>query len=171
MPRLTYAIGAAAAVAALALSAATVVPATAADRPDSSPKTTYYLSLGDSLSAGDQPNAKGVTLPTNQGYADQLYNTIKSAHPGLRLWKLGCPGETSATLNKGGICGYKGEERYSLNADKGSQLAAALRFLRGERPESLPHAHLNRRDRQLPDPGVPCHPEEPGRDAREAARG
>ncbi len=137
MPRLTHAIGAAAAAAALALSVAAAVPAAAADRPDSSPKTTYYLSLGDSLSVGDQPNAKGVTLPTNEGYADQLYNTIKRAHPGLRLWKLGCPGETSKTLNKGGICGYKGEARYSLGADKGSQLAAALRFLavhRGEVP-------------------------------------
>jgi lysophospholipase L1-like esterase len=135
MPSLTRAIGAAAAVAALALSAAAAVPAAAADRPDSSPKPTYYLSLGDSLSVGDQPNAKGVTLPTNEGYADQLYNTIKRAHPGLRLWKVGCPGETSKTLNLGGICGYKGDARYSLTADKGVQLIAALNFLRSHRGE------------------------------------
>jgi lysophospholipase L1-like esterase len=135
MPRLTQAIGVATAAAALALTAAAAVPAAAANRPDSTPKTTYYLALGDSLSVGDQPNAKGVTLPTDQGYADQLYNTIKRVHPGLRLYKLGCPGDTSATFNVGGLCGYKGDERYSLNADKGSQLGAALAFLSSHRGE------------------------------------
>jgi lysophospholipase L1-like esterase len=133
MPRLTYVIGAAAAVAALALSAAAAVPATAADRPDSTPKTTYYLALGDSLSVGDQPNAKGGTFPTDQGYADQLYNYLRRANPGLRLYKLGCPGDTTHTLNLGGICGYKGDKRYSLSADKGVQLSAALGFLRSHR--------------------------------------
>jgi lysophospholipase L1-like esterase len=130
MARLTLAIGAAAAAAALTLTTATVVPAAAADRPDSTPKTTYYLSLGDSLSVGDQPNAKGVTLPTDQGYANQLYNYLKRANPGLRLYELGCPGDTTHTLNLGGICGYKGDERYSLSADKGVQLSAALDFLK-----------------------------------------
>jgi lysophospholipase L1-like esterase len=137
MPRLTHAIGAAAAAAALALSVAAAVPAAAASRPDSSPKITYYLSLGDSLSVGDQPNAKGVTLPTNQGYADQLYNALRRTDPGLRLYKLGCPGETSKTLNLGKICGYKGDERYSLDAGKGTQLAAALAFLKAH-PGQVP---------------------------------
>jgi len=35
----------------------------------------YYLALGDSLSQGQQPNLKGVTSNTNEGYADDLYQT------------------------------------------------------------------------------------------------
>ncbi len=134
MPRLTYAIAAAAAALALTATAATAVPAVAAQRSataHSSPQ--YYLSLGDSLSVGDQPNAKGVTLPTNQGYADQLYSVLKGANANLRLEKLGCPGETTHTFNLGGICGYKGDVRYSLTAHTGAQLAAAIAFLRAHK--------------------------------------
>ena len=128
MPRLTHVIATAAA--ALALTAAVAVPAAAADRPTAAPKgAEYYLSLGDSLSVGVQPNAKGVDLETDQGYADQLYKILKGANSDLQLVKLGCPGETSATLNKGGLCSYKADERVSLTAPSGSQLAAALAFL------------------------------------------
>jgi lysophospholipase L1-like esterase len=136
MPRLVYAIGAAAAAAALALSTAvtTALPATAAaaEQP-STTHATYYLALGDSLSVGDQPNAKGVTLPTSHGYADQLYATLHKTDASLHFYKLGCPGETSATMNKGGVCGYKGDDRYSLTARKGNQLAAALDFIQRHR--------------------------------------
>ncbi len=132
MPRLTHVIAAAAASAVM-LTATAAVPAVAAQRPSRHPNPEYYLSLGDSLSVGDQPNAEGVTLPTNQGYADQLYSVLSRTDRNLRLAKLGCPGETSATFNKGGICGYNGDERYSLTADKGSQLAAALAFLKAHR--------------------------------------
>ena len=91
------------------------------------------VALGDSLSVGDQPNAQGVTLPTNQGYPDQLSAALRRHDRDLRLAKLGCPGETTGTLNHGGICGYAGDERYSLTAGKGTQLAAALAFLRAHR--------------------------------------
>jgi lysophospholipase L1-like esterase len=131
MPRLTYALGAAAA--ALALTAAVTTPAVAAQRPDSHFGGEYYLSLGDSLSVGDQPNAQGVTLPTDQGYADQLYTALQRTDRDLRLVKLGCPGETAATLVNGGICGYAGDRRYSLTADAGTQLSAALAFLHAHR--------------------------------------
>jgi lysophospholipase L1-like esterase len=136
MPRLRHAIGAAAAALALTATAATAAtPASAAQRPDSHRGGEYYLSLGDSLSVGDQPNAQGVTLPTDQGYADQLYTALQRSDRDLRLVKLGCPGETSATLVDGGICGYAGDRRYSLTADSGTQLSAALAFL---------HAHRDR---------------------------
>jgi lysophospholipase L1-like esterase len=128
MPRLIHAIAIAAA--ALALTATVTVPAVAAQRTTAPKGTEYYLALGDSLSVGDQPNAKGVTLPTDQGYADQLYAVLKRADSGLKLAKLGCPGETTGTLNKGGICGYKGDGRISLTKPAGSQLAAALAFLK-----------------------------------------
>lgn len=132
MLRLTYAIGAAAA--ALALTVAATVPAVAdQQRPDGHHGGEYYLSLGDSLSVGDQPNAQGTTLPTDQGYADQLYAVLRHSDHDLRLAKLGCPGETSGTLVNGGICGYAGDQRYSLTADTGTQLSAALAFLRAHR--------------------------------------
>jgi lysophospholipase L1-like esterase len=84
---------------------------------------TYYLALGDSLSQGVQPDRAGTSVETGQGYANQLYAMLRPAHPGLRLVKLGCPGETTATMIHGGICRYAG----------GSQLAAAVAFLSAHR--------------------------------------
>jgi lysophospholipase L1-like esterase len=89
------------------------------------PPVSYYLALGDSLAVGVQPDAAGTSVETRRGYADQLYATLRRSHPGLRLVKLGCPGETTATMMNGGICAYRG----------GSQLAAAVSFL---------HAHQAR---------------------------
>jgi lysophospholipase L1-like esterase len=134
MSRLPFALAVASA---LALTAAAAIPAAAAvpvhRGSDGHHGPQYYLSLGDSLSVGDQPNAQGATLPTDQGYADQLYAMLRRDDRDLRLVKLGCPGETTTTLNAGGICGYAGDQRYSLTAGTGSQLAAALEFLREHR--------------------------------------
>jgi lysophospholipase L1-like esterase len=140
MVRLTRAIATAAT--AIALAAATAVPAMAAQRTAAAPKGEYYLSLGDSLSVGDQPNAKGVTLPTDAGYADQLSAMLNPSDRDLSLVKLGCPGETSVTLMKGGICGYKGAHRFSLTGRTGSQLAAALLFLKFH-PTTVPLITIN----------------------------
>jgi len=84
---------------------------------------SYYLALGDSLARGVQPNAAGVSVPTRQGDPHQLYAVLHRAAPGLRLVKLGCPGETTGTMIHGGICSYPA----------GSQLAAAVSFLRAHR--------------------------------------
>jgi lysophospholipase L1-like esterase len=84
---------------------------------------TYYLALGDSLSQGVQPDAAGTSVETGQGYADQLYAMLRPGQPALKLVKLGCPGETTATMIHGGICRYPG----------GSQLAAAVAFLSAHR--------------------------------------
>jgi len=88
---------------------------------------SYYLALGDSLSQGVQPNATGASVETQQGYPDQLYAALRPRHPGLRLVKLGCPGETTSTMIDGGICHYPG----------GSQLADAAAFLRAHRGHVL----------------------------------
>ncbi len=84
----------------------------------------YYVSVGTSLSVGVQPNGEGVTLPTDDGYPDVLYDSIRTAFESvgnreLRLVKLGCPGETLDSFVNGGSCPY---------AD-GSQLDAAIDFL------------------------------------------
>jgi lysophospholipase L1-like esterase len=88
-------------------------------------RPTFYVALGTSLSVGVQPDAAGVSRPTADGYADQLYAALAPATPGLRLHPLGCPGETSATMLAGGLCHY----------EAGSQLAEAVRFLRAHRDE------------------------------------
>lgn len=90
------------------------------------PPVSYYLALGDSLSQGVQPDAAGVSVRTRYGYADQLYAALHRRQPGLRLVKLGCPGETTATMISGGICRYPG----------GSQLADAVSFLRAHRAQT-----------------------------------
>lgn len=86
----------------------------------------YYVSLGTSLSVGVQPNSSGITLPTNDGYADQLFDQIRPAFEAagtqpreLRLIKFGCPGETLDKMMNGGSCPYLA----------GSQLEAAVDFI------------------------------------------
>jgi len=88
---------------------------------------SYYLALGDSLSRGVQPNAAGTSVETAQGYPNLVYAQLLPGHPGLRLVQLGCPGETTQTMMHGGICHYPG----------GSQLAAAVAFLRAHRGHVL----------------------------------
>jgi lysophospholipase L1-like esterase len=108
-----------------------VVAVTACSGPVTSAGThapaSYYLALGDSLAQGVQPNATGVSVDTQQGYPDQVYAALHRGHPELRLVKLGCPGETTSTMINGGICRYAA----------GSQLAAAVAFLRAHRGHVL----------------------------------
>ena len=90
-------------------------------------KPRYYLALGDSLARGAQPfgpvgsNGLDQTIPTNQGYAIDLYAAEKHKIKGLKLKQLGCLGETTTTMIKGGIpdCHYAA----------GSQLKQAISFI------------------------------------------
>ena len=106
----------------IAFAVAVIAASVAACSAPASP-ASYYLALGDSLSQGVQPDAAGVSVETGQGYADQVYAALHPGHLALRLVKLGCPGETTSTMINGGICRYPG----------GSQLAAAVSFLRAHR--------------------------------------
>ena len=94
-------------------------PALAAHLSAATTTHSYYLSLGDSLAQGVQPNSSGVSVETKQGYPDQLFTALRLGNPSLRLVKLGCPGETTASMINGGICTYPA----------GSQLAQAAAFL------------------------------------------
>jgi len=114
-------IAATIAVAAVVTTAAMAggAPALAAHRPAATTANSFYLSLGDSLAQGVQPNAQGVSVKTRQGYPDQLFTALHLGNPALKLVKLGCPGETTGTMMNGGICTYPA----------GSQLAQAAAFL------------------------------------------
>jgi lysophospholipase L1-like esterase len=77
----------------------------------------YYISMGDSMATGGQLNPDtGLPHETNQGYADQIYRSLQRAHPKLKHIRIGCGGETAATLIQGGVCSY----------EHGSQLNEAL---------------------------------------------
>jgi lysophospholipase L1-like esterase len=78
---------------------------TTAEAASASPQ--FYLSLGDSLAQGVQPNATGQSVETNQGYADQLFQIERFHFRNLQLAKLGCPGESSTSFLTGGpFCAY-----------------------------------------------------------------
>jgi lysophospholipase L1-like esterase len=87
----------------------------------SSGSPSYYLAVGDSLAAGHQP----VPIPPpGKGYVDDVYASMLPSDPNLHLDNLGCVGETTTTMIKGGVCTYSGEA---------SQLDAALAFLKAHR--------------------------------------
>ena len=86
----------------------------------------YYLSLGDSLSVGVQPNSNGVLLPTGDGYPEQLFDSVRPVFEAagaqnreLELVEFGCPGETTDDMINGGGCLYIA----------GSQLDAAVDYM------------------------------------------
>jgi lysophospholipase L1-like esterase len=93
------------------------------------PAPRYYLALGDSLSQGVQPNVNGLSLETNQGYADQLYANLRGRIKNLKLVKMGCPGDTTTSMltGKGNAIAAK---FFKCNRTGGSQVKAAQRFLK-----------------------------------------
>ena len=134
IPRLPLAaVTAVTTVTAIAATALTACSGPAPSRPAAimapakAPPATYYLALGDSLARGVQPNAAGLSVETPDGYPDQVYAALHPGRPGLRLVKLGCPGETTVSMIDGGICRYQ----------EGSQLAAAVAFLQAHRGRVL----------------------------------
>jgi lysophospholipase L1-like esterase len=100
-------------------------------------KPKYYLALGDSLSVGVQPNSAGMSVETQHGYTNQLFAMKRRSIPGLRLYKLGCGGEDTASMLGTGpktFCQYTGDHRIGYSKRRrGSQIAAAEKFLREHR--------------------------------------
>ena len=78
-----------------------------------------YLAVGDSLAFGYQPD-----FNYDHGYADDFYSNLKSLGVS-KIANVGCPGETSTTLIKGG-CAYALLRKFPY---LGSQLNAALFYL------------------------------------------
>jgi lysophospholipase L1-like esterase len=95
-----------------------------------SARASYYLSVGDSLAQGFQPiggpHTNSAAAGYDQGYADQLFKLARDGRgEQLRLVKLGCGGETTATMIANSRCPY----------DTGSQLGDAAQFLDDHRGE------------------------------------
>ncbi|MDX2677445.1 SGNH/GDSL hydrolase family protein [Streptomyces soliscabiei] len=88
-----------------------------ADQAADGEDATYYISLGDSLASGYQPD---VDKDTDVAYTDQLYTQLKQRTPGLKHIRLGCTAETTESLINGGKCGYPNAK---------SQLDAALQAM------------------------------------------
>jgi lysophospholipase L1-like esterase len=86
---------------------------------------TYYVSLGDSLAAGTQPGH----LFTNESYTDQLFADLRATQPTLQHVKLGCPGETTASMITPDLP-FEGRNAHDpCQYPHGSQLAEAVNFL------------------------------------------
>lgn len=115
----SIAIAIAAALAVLA-TLTPLLPAHADDARTPTPRQEkmYYISMGDSLAAGAQLNPDtGVPHETRQGYVDQIYRVLRKSYPNLKHIRLGCGGETSATLIAGGLCAYAEESQLSEALD------------------------------------------------------
>jgi lysophospholipase L1-like esterase len=111
---------------ALAAAATALVLGAPASGAPSPPR--YYLSLGDSLSNGTQPDGRGHNHPTAEGYVDIVGSYVRRLVPALQLVKLGGRG-TSASV----IAGPPIDPGYG----PGSQLRQAQAFLARHRSETV----------------------------------
>jgi lysophospholipase L1-like esterase len=100
--------------------------------------THYYVSLGDSLAVGVQPNGPPPLNETDQGYTDQLYSTLKADDPKLKHVRLGCGGESTTSMLEGSqlpsLAASCGPPSFYLHRyPHKTQLAEAVTFLRAHR--------------------------------------
>jgi lysophospholipase L1-like esterase len=118
------------ALVAVALVALALAPAAGADN-----GVDYYVSLGDSLAAGSQPAIVTDSDQTDEGYADQLYATLRAGDPKLRLVKLGCGGESTTSMINGPSDAWPSCDPrvYKSRYPQGTQLAEAVSFLHAHR--------------------------------------
>lgn len=113
-------------IAAIAATVATALVATACgdDSADSASsegehtESSYYLSLGDSLTVGVQPDDNGTPQETGDGYTDVLHRTLYDSDSTLQHERMGCGGEDTTTFLEGGIpqCESKYERRAQMEA-------------------------------------------------------
>jgi lysophospholipase L1-like esterase len=128
------------------LGAVAVVGATASPvRSDSppplfDPPKLYYLALGDSVTYGFQWSKFAAGLPPSEfdtGYVDVFAARLRAIRPRLEVVNYACPGETTASFVVG-PCLYNTLGLPLHDPFDGSQLAAALGFLRAHRGEVSP---------------------------------
>jgi lysophospholipase L1-like esterase len=109
-------------------------------QPIFNPPKSYYLALGDSVTYGFQAWKWRAGLPPsafNTGYVDDFAVRLRQIRPDITIGNYGCPGETTMTFVTG-PCGWR-ESGEQLHDDfSGSQLQAALAFLRAHRGQVSP---------------------------------
>ena len=129
----------AAALAAVLLATVAVASATGGGRPVYQPPQRYYLALGDSIAFGFEPNKPNTAPPSafHTGYVDLFAARLRKLAPALEVVNYGCPGESSLTFVRGG-CPWLAEGKKLHDPFRGSQLAAALAFLRAHRAQVSP---------------------------------
>jgi lysophospholipase L1-like esterase len=114
--------------------------ASAAPGPIYQPPQSYYLALGDSIAYGFQPVKAAAHLPPsafNTGYVDLFAARLRAIAPGIRVVNYGCPGESTDTFIRGG-CSGRGDVRALHDPFDGTQLDAAVAFLRAHPGEVSP---------------------------------
>lgn len=81
----------------------------------------------------------GLRLPADEsrGYVDVFAARLRALAPGIRVVNYGCPGESTVTFTKGG-CPWLAEGKRLHDGFRGSQIDAALAFLRAHRGEVSP---------------------------------
>jgi lysophospholipase L1-like esterase len=94
------------------------------------PKTEYFVALGDSYTVGYQ-DAVGHT--TNNGPADQLVPLARKRGYRYKLVNLGCGGATTTSVLKAKGCNHLALEPGAAPYDTRTQVAAAERFLRAHK--------------------------------------
>jgi lysophospholipase L1-like esterase len=100
------------------------------DKKTASPRS-YYLALGDSITYGFQPDKPNAAPPSafDSGYVDVFAARLRKLAPKTHVVNYGCPGETTVTFTRGG-CPWLAEGKKLHDAFRGSQLEAALSFVR-----------------------------------------
>jgi lysophospholipase L1-like esterase len=118
----------------------TAFAASAAPGPVYRAPQAYYLALGDSMAYGVQPAKVNAGLPPSgfrTGYVYVFAARLRALAPKIRVVNYGCPGESTKTFIHGG-CPWLAERRRLHDAFKGTQLGAALAFLRAHRGQVSP---------------------------------
>jgi lysophospholipase L1-like esterase len=128
----------------LAIPVVLEVPGTATTRasqgPVYQPPQSYYLALGDSITYGVEPTKmKPGARPSDfdTGYVDVFAARLRKLSPKIQVVNYGCPGESSVTFARGG-CPALADGFKLHDAFRGSQLKAALSFLRAHRGQVSP---------------------------------
>lgn len=94
----------------------TPAPRPAETSTSAAPVDGWYLALGDSLAAGNQPSGD----QPERGYAGPVLEGLRKTQAGTQLKNLGCSGETTTSMLRGRSCPF----------GEGSQMAAAVAFLK-----------------------------------------
>ena len=118
----------------------TALAASAAPGPVYQAPQAYYLALGDSIAYGIQPAKVDAGLPPSgfrTGYVNVFAARLRALAPKIQVVNYGCPGESTKTFVDGG-CPWLAEGRRLHDAFKGTQLGAALVFLRAHRGQVSP---------------------------------